>query len=302
MRAILLLLTAVSALAGWTTRAAPLPGTNVLRIGVTQASFGKVQRNDASAALKAWAQAAVREGRIAVEPEIEIIDSLPALRAAVATNRLHGVSVTSEEFFLAGEPVRSIFLISHGDSCTWSYSLITRRDSGLGGLEALKGRALVRHDSPTTVPALPWLETRLDDLDAGRASTFFSEVATTDTASKAILRVFFKSSAACLVSTRAFQLVGEMTPQLGQQLQVIATSPEFVADLLYFRPWNEPSFLEEVEKAVLDLHRSTTGEQVLTIYQGTRMEKFPVSCLEPTLSMFRRFYRLPGQSGAEVAP
>lgn len=80
-------------------------------------------------------------------------------------------------------------------------------------------------------------------------------------------------------------LLKESIPQVGKQLKIIASSPEVVPSVFAFGADYVPSFKETVFAAIRDLHKSPTGQQVLTIFHSEKMEEQPVSCLDSALEL-----------------
>jgi ABC-type phosphate/phosphonate transport system substrate-binding protein len=276
------------------------PTNDVFRIGVTYATFGNINRNDASAALKAYGAAVVRDRKLTVTVQVEAIENTTELMKKLEQNYVHAVSLTIEELQLMGIYPDFVYTTAKEGRCGEQYIILARRDSGLDDIGALRGRRLVRHVSTLTIPALPWMETKLGDQGLGRAKEFFSEMVELDNPSKTVLRVFFRQSDACLVTTNAYALACELNPQLASQLKVLSCSPLLIATVLYFKADYTPPYLCDLEAAIAELHKSTVGQQVLTIYQASRMDKQPSSCLETTLRMYEDYARLTSQTNTPV--
>lgn len=274
------------------------PAMDDLRIGVSQASFGKVNPNDATAALKAWAVAFIREGNLKMAVQVEILKSVAEIRRALEMNFVQALSVTSEEFVELGDRPDYVFLNAKQDSCAWHYVVVTHREGNVNTLQALRGQRLVRHVSPITSPSLPWLETTLHDLNLGHANDLLGEIVEMDNPSKSVLRVFFRQSDACLVTTQAYDLACELNPQLRRQLKILASSPPYVSGLLYFRDSYTSPYRARIEASILSLHTTLVGQQVLTVFQGTRMEKHPLSYFDDTRHLYERYAKLIGGESA----
>jgi ABC-type phosphate/phosphonate transport system substrate-binding protein len=119
-----------------------------------------------------------------------------------------------------------------------------------------------------------------------------------------VLRVFFRQSDACLVTADAFELACELNPQLRRDLKVLVASPPLIPTLLFFRRGCTGPARAEVEAAILDLHSTPAGQQVLTVFQGSRIERHPLSCLDATQALFSEYHRLPAplaQSGVSAS-
>ncbi len=275
------------------------PPESGFRIGVSYGSFGTVGRNDAGAALKAWATTVVRERRLSFPVHVELFDTEPELTRALEKGRVDAASMTAAEFLTSGSRPEHVILTAMETGHFEQYVLVARREVGARTIADLRGQRLVRYDSPRAGVAWPWLETALASSGLGGGLEFWSATSVVDKPSKAVLRVFFRQAEACLVTTNAFRVACELNPQIARSLQVLLTSPPIVPTLMFFRSGYSGQARTDIEQAILALHETTAGKQVLTVFQGTRMVKEPVSCLDATRRVLeeheRIFGRRPGQ-------
>jgi ABC-type phosphate/phosphonate transport system substrate-binding protein len=146
---------------------------------------------------------------------------------------------------------------------------------------------------------MPWLETKLAESGLGPARRFLGPMEDLENPSKAVLRVFFGQADACLVTSNAFAISCELNPQIARKLKALAASPPLVPTVMYFRnDCRSPQF-DKVEAAILDLHKTTAGQQVLTIFQAVRLEKRPASCLQETRAVVLRYLQIEQGLAAE---
>jgi ABC-type phosphate/phosphonate transport system substrate-binding protein len=293
---------AAAGLAFWLARLAGLgaePATNSFRLGISHASFGTASRNDATAALKAWVASVSKERGLKLDVQVEVFEDEGQLRQALSGRLVDALTMTTAEFVHSEQKPEAIILPVKGGAFTEQYVLVARRDSGLDDVPALKGRKLVRHNGPATGPALAWLETVFAARGLEPVRQFLSEVTALESPAKAVLRVFFRQSDACLVTTNAFALAGELNPQLLKELKTIIVSPPLIPAVFFFRPDYDGPIRAQLETAILDLHSTPAGQQVLTVFQGSRMERRPVACLDTTIRMLADYERL--QPGSPVS-
>jgi ABC-type phosphate/phosphonate transport system substrate-binding protein len=150
-----------------------------------------------------------------------------------------------------------------------------------------------------------WLEALLAQQSLAAPPEFFKATTRAEKPSKAILQVYFRQADACVVTTNVYAVAGELNPQLQRDLRVVAVSPELVPALFYFRPGDKSRAREELEPAILGLHETPAGQQVLTIFQCDRMVKSPTTCLATTRELLKECGRLKGaapQGPSESVP
>lgn len=289
MKTLLILLSCLVTLVPARVQAAESGHDAVFRIGISSRTFEKINRNDAIAALKAWAATVVRERDLPEQPEVAWFDPVEDLRTAFHHGQLDAVTVTVEESMMLDVQPEAVFLPATEQGFHVRYAVLVHRKGGITGLKELMGETVVMHDGQRMVLARPWLETAM----AGRR---FGDLTTVENPSKAILQVYFRQSRAALVTTDAFDLACELNPQLREDLKVLSVSPPFITSFFFFRPAFQGRSRERIEAAITELHTTPGGRQVLTVFQSSRMEKHPASILDAT----RQFLTAHGNSAKGV--
>ena len=95
--------------------------------------------------------------------------------------------------------------------------------------------------------------------------------------------------------------MSELNPQLGQQLKVLATSPELVPSGFCFRrDYNDP-LRETIVKELQQIMSTPAGAQVLTLFQSGALEAQPVSCLDSAFELLATHERLCGGTNQVTA-
>ena len=133
----------------------------------------------------------------------------------------------------------------------------------------------------------------------------FSKITLNEKVSRVIQRLFFRQTDACVATREAFAAAGELNPQIRKEAPgVLATSQEVVPSCFFFRPGFSPNLRQRIEEATLALHETAAGKQVLTVFQGERLEKHPLSCLDSARALVAEQARLRGaapEKGAVAA-
>jgi len=118
----------------------------------------------------------------------------------------------------------------------------------------------------------------------GKVDEFFSVVKHVEKLSGAVLPVFFGQANACLVTQSGFSTMSELNPQIGQKLQTVARSRPLIPALLCFRKdFNSPQ-KEHILEAFSELNTSSSGQQILTIFQAEALVEVDAKALEETKS------------------
>lgn len=258
-------------------------GEKAIRIGISSRTFDKINRNDAAAALKAWGGAVAREQNLTEQIDVELYDVFEELRDDFLAGRLEAVSITAMDFLRMEIVVDWIFVLATDRGAFVEYVLIVHRDGGLEILEALEERRILLYQGQRMDLARHWLESLQTKLADGPDRPLWSDAIEMRKSSEAIFQIFFRQADAAVVSRESFRLARELNPQLGERLKTLAVSPPFIPAFFIFRPSFEGPRRKRLESAILELHATPGGRQVLTTFQSAKMVKRPFSVLAGTL-------------------
>jgi ABC-type phosphate/phosphonate transport system substrate-binding protein len=86
--------------------------------------------------------------------------------------------------------------------------------------------------------------------------------------------------------------MGELNPQVTNQLRVLATSPQFVPHVTCFSPQFDPSRKKKIVEAITEVNTTPAGKQLMTIFQCERIEERPFSVLQSTRELMAAYDRL----------
>ncbi|MDP1579013.1 MAG: PhnD/SsuA/transferrin family substrate-binding protein [Candidatus Didemnitutus sp.] len=266
-----------------------------LRVGFSARLFVDVNENDARAALKVWSRAMGDERGIPVDPNVSIYKSIDEIRAALLTEQVDCVSMTTVELWQIHQTVPvwpTIVLGTSDEGVSSEFVLLVHNDSPVRQFSDLQGESLLIHGNGNDEFAKRWLETELLDAKLGRLEDFWSKTTTAPKLSRAILPVFFKQEKACLVTRAAFRTMAELNPQVGRQLRVIATSPSVVTVTFSFRANPDSPHRERLIAQVGRITETTMGRQTLALFQTEELVARPFTELEPSFALLDRHQRL----------
>jgi phosphonate transport system substrate-binding protein len=285
----------------------PLPGPAEeatlprFRLAFTSGMFSEVNESDARAAMKVWMQTAGKDLGVTVEVDPQIYRSIEELQRACRDNRLDGIGLLTPEFaeLRRGVSFDRFAVGVRDEGIAEEYVLLVHRDSGVERLPQLRGLGLGVLQTPRTSLALIWLDTVLHEAQLPPVGSFFGPIATNNKPDRVALPVFFRRSDACLITRRAFELLGELNPQVRRQLRVLAQSPAVVPSGFAFRSGTDLAIRAHVLAAMARLNESPAGQQILTLTQSDRIEERPLSVLDDSLRIIAAAAARPPPSAAD---
>jgi phosphonate transport system substrate-binding protein len=267
-------------LAGQEPAASPTPSQ--FRVAFSIGTIGEINRNDAKASTLAWGRTILSQRNIVAETVPSVFDRADDLFRVLQADQADAVAVLTDEYLTHAKTVTpdGVFLGVINGKVAEQYVLLVHQGSGIQDLTGLKGRSLEFHHHARTSLATAWLDTLLGGQKLGLTEEVFKKPTRNDRVSRTIHRVFFRQVDACVVTRGAFETAVELNPQVRKELRVLATSPELVPSLFFLRPGYASSLREKIEAAILTLHESPAGKQIMTVFQCDRLEKHPLSCLD----------------------
>ncbi len=264
------------------------------KMAVTISMFNAVNENEARAAMKVWIMTVAKEHAIPVDPELIVYSGAEAALRAAETDRIDAYGVTLEEYSVLSAHIAfdRMAVAARKDNFQENYVLVVRADSGWAEPADLQGRDLLVLQNPRMSLAYVWLDTVLLEKGLGRATAFFGHIEEYNKPSRVVLPVFFRKTAACLMTLKSFAAMQELNPQLGKQLRVLAQSPDLISSIFAFRADFHPSYRERLFQEMRHLSESPAGQQILTLLQSERIDEQPLSCLDASLALLARHHRL----------
>lgn len=256
------------------------------RIGLSRRASGDVKHNDAKAAFRAWARTILAERSMVQDADAVILETAGEIREAARSPEFDGIATSTTEFLELGVEPESLFLTVRGGKIAQSYVVVVPQESPIAGLADLLGKKVLVPSSPRMELAMSWLTVAMDGaIDKSTPGNLTLDPI--PTATKAVLRVFFRQAAASLVTAPALAMAAELNPQVASQVRVIATSPEVVTGVFFLNPRLAPDLRISVERTITTLHESPVGRQVLTVFQADRMERRSLADLAATRALLQ---------------
>ncbi len=147
--------------------------------------------------------------------------------------------------------------------------LLVHKDSQVKRIADLKGKKLsLSDDDPINRVYLRVLLARNGIKDSAR---FFSSIETKVKPKAAVLDLFLQESDACLATDTVFNAMTQLNPQLKKTLRPIHYSPAISNGTIYVRAPMPSKHVQNLTKALLTLHQTAKGKQLLKIFRTSKM-------------------------------
>lgn len=287
MKALLLFLVFMSATLCWSSPLVKNPDKGLFRVGFSSSMFTDVNENDARAAIKVWGDMIVTERNIPVVTTPQFFNHVESIAESLQHKNTDVVALTTIEYEQLMHHINfsPLFITYHSGSPDEEYQLLVHRDGPIKSLADLRGRSLNLYNNPRSKLASLWLDVHLIKQKHEAISGFFGKIAEHTKIANVILPVFFRQIDACLVPRSGLDIMGELNPQVAQQLVVVAESEAMIPAIFAFRADFSSRYRNDILAGVTDLDKSPAGSQVLTIFNSQRIVERPASVLESALKL-----------------
>lgn len=267
-----------------------------IRLGFSINAFVNIPKNDMKIAVQVLAKKVA--GKTFGSVDSHIYDSISDIENDLKAKKLDGLAITPDEFIHLRQraPIEPAMLTVAGSSHEIELLLLVRKDSGINGVEELKGRVITLPLRNAQYGAIyrVWVET-LVMKEGGALDTFFSSITEADSVSKAIMPVFFKKVAACVVTKQAFDVSSELNPQLSRELKVVAQIGKLAGGIIVFRKDLSDASKEKMRQGLLDLEKNQEGRQLLMLFHLNGLAPFRSEYMKSTELLYAEHTRLAGR-------
>lgn len=261
--------------------------------GFSQSILGvNININDATAAVRTWTTSLAQAANIPADPKPIVFDNLQDMQQAAKNKSADIFYITTPELYpIANQMAADAALIPvTNGTISEEYILLVNKSSKSTSINDLKEKDLIIFSNSRTSIAPYWLESEMADAGFPHHEDFFSTVKKVSKLNDAVLPVFFKKSAACLVSKSGFETLAELNPQISKQLNIVLQSPEYVPSGLFFRIDYDTPLKDMIVKDLEKWVESPDGRQLLTIFQLDGLIIQNTECLNNTLELLIKHY------------
>lgn len=279
------------------------PGTaaivfcEVIHIGISPQTVPNANINDALAAIKIWTQNAARANGIESAFEVAIIDSPTELRDGLDNQQLEIVSIPTHNIVQLNFRLDTIFVSVPTGSFPVRYALVAHRNNTITTPRDLENSTVVIPRGDFMQLAEIWFDAYVQEYGYTPESSFLTKRTDSEDVFKAGMQVFFRQIDAAVIPRNALNRMGKRNPQIQNDLFIIGESTPLIPIVLIVRPsWQTP-LRHAMETVLSELHTTPLGKQVLAVFHCSRLEKHPITVLEPTLSFLRNQKKITQQTG-----
>ncbi|PIE73730.1 MAG: hypothetical protein CSA20_01615 [Deltaproteobacteria bacterium] len=260
----------------------------VIHVGISPEVFPNTNVHDALAAIKVWTQSAAKTYGIKATFEVHIIDSPAELRDGLEEQRLEIVSTPINTILQMNLDTDTIFVPVLRGAFPVRYALVVHRNSTITETEQLKNKKVAIPRGNAMQLADIWLNAHFQHHVHTTAFNFLTKITHPEDTSRAGMQVFFRQVDAAVIPSATLYTMSKLNHQIKKDLFIIEESPPFVPYVLILRPsWQTP-LRYAMEQILSELHLTPQGEQMLAMFHCSRLEKNPLTILEPTLSFLRK--------------
>ena len=255
-----------------------------LHAGYTRSSFRGVNLNDASVALRIFAQTTALKRGYDMEVDVQFFESPAACEAAIRKGAINLAILDAWDFLdMNIRPLMEPVVVHMDQGSVYkNYLLVTRKGGGMTNLAMLRGADLLVLEGKGGNISRAWLDHLLSAGQLGTKETFFRTLVPVIKPTEAVLPVFFGSRPACLVDRGAFQLMVELNPQIGQTLVILAVSDPYLESVtcMSHSGWPSERTRRDLIKAMLELEHEPSGRQILELFKVDRLVPFQENYLD----------------------
>jgi len=265
-----------------------------LRVGFSSRVFPDVDQRDAQVAMELWTRELARGLGIKTTPVTTIFKKPGDLLEAVKRGDLTIVTLPAIEYLQIRDraPMTPVIVASSNAGTARQYALIVRRGSGIRSISDLRGKTLLIPSATKYEASHIWLHVLLMREGKEDGTIFFRKVSESSAASKSIMKVFFNQADAAIVSRGALETSKVLNPQIEKNLVIIAESKPLHGDITCVPTMVSEKLQRSITSSALQLHETTIGKQILTLFQIEKAIPYKASYLEGLIALLEEQAKL----------
>ena len=277
------------------TRAAtaPEPADRVVRLGFTANTFSSVNLDDAMVAMQLWTRELAIVFAEGYSGVATIYDDLDKVTTALDDGAVDLINLPTLDYLSIQDHYRlEPALVGQyiDGQLSERYIIVVHEQSGFATLEDLEGKDLLVGIPGDKRTCRLWLDVLLARQGRSCSSDHF-RMHSAETASQAVLPVFFGQKEAGVVTGRAFETMAELNPQIGQQLKIVATSPDLTTGILFISSDCSPDIRELTVNSGMKMHETAQGQHILELFGMKRIAGFEPHHLNGVKSLLDEYER-----------
>ncbi|MHB1308459.1 MAG: phosphate/phosphite/phosphonate ABC transporter substrate-binding protein [Limisphaerales bacterium] len=252
-----------------------------LRLLYSESLFANVNRNDALAAIRSWADALGRRRGFRLAVETGSYGGVEEAAQRIREQTVDMITCTALDYLqlAATEQIEPIF-IPGWKQISDDYVVLTRRDRNLATLADLRGKSVVFYQTGAGL-GRRWVDAALGERGLGSADDFFGANQVATKPSLVILPVFFGQTEVAVAKRHGWETMQEMNPQLATRLQVLTNSPSLPdAVICLHKNFRENPFRDHLIRGTAELQNDPQGQQILLLFKVDRMVPFQPEYLD----------------------
>lgn len=271
------------------------PETTTIRVGYSPSFFLEKHMEDATVAIEVWINSITRVALPGLETEARIYSDITELEAAINAGEVDVAGLLVLEYLDMRDKVAlgaGLVGATEDEAQYEAFVLLARREGDAKDLKRFQNKPLVVSVGNLGQVPVVWLNTLLLKSELLEAEQFFSEIKSLDKAFAAIRQVLLGQAALCILPRAAYETAIELNPQLGGDLRVVATSPDFCRGLALFRDDFDERVQVILQESLLALHTEPKGKQIMNFFRIDKLIAFESDYLESVITLKKSYEAL----------
>jgi ABC-type phosphate/phosphonate transport system substrate-binding protein len=247
-------------------------GQNSLKkigVGYSSRLFIESEIRDTKVALDSWVKELAKSKNVTFELKADVFDEINEFVEAIKNNEIQMVVLYTYDFLELRKkiPLRPALFGTNNGSATEKFILLVNKNTDLKTLNQLKGKRLVLQSNGKGEIARLWIETILHKQKFPNINNYFGDVRLLSKEAQVIFQVFFNQADACIVSSRTFETISELNPQIKDKLIPILVSPGYVSVLFATSENMDTDVKEIIISTALNVEKYPSGKQLLLFFK-----------------------------------
>jgi ABC-type phosphate/phosphonate transport system substrate-binding protein len=272
---------------------------NSMDVGYSSSFIVDHNRSDIVSASNVLVSMIKENYQLETDHTIKIYDSKDEIIRDLLAKKLDAIGIPVIEYLeIKNENLLEPVVIAEINNQTFEkYLLLVHTKSGFESLVDLENKRIIIGSSHMGSIAKTWLDVLLLQAELMPVENYFDNVKHISKTSKVVIPLFLSQIDACVISESSFNTMAALNPQIGEQLKILKTSPEFANNVYCMRMGlGEDENRTKILNSLIDMANNTAGRQLLRLFRINKLNPVESAAFDNTINVVNMKKNL-GQKG-----
>lgn len=236
-------------------------------LGVYKDLLEDINERDAKVALEVWIKLNAEEYNVE-DVDVSIFEDTDAIISTAQKNEIDILYITGILYYLIKDKINLEPVLKTKVNNSDFFDLLLLSNKNIVSFNDFRGKKIIVRSGRYKLYCDLWLDLLCKQNNEPDKKKFFGEIKYTDKPMQAILPVMLGKYDVCIISSRAFEVMSEMNPQVANSLKVVDKIPNLINDIVCISKTLNKEERELILSITSNYRNLKKNDQVSTLFKS----------------------------------